>query len=252
MAESALGAISNVGTAQRPGGSNQGLAANRDYRVVIDVTGDEALLQPPGGAARKIFPIEANLPERFHIELTSQWAMPFNNATAGSAAGGIAGALGVPGSGFIGAAADAALGAAGIGSKAKSMGYQTWESTSPLQFNLDLVFYANENTEREIRERHLALLKLCAPSTAMGGEVLIAPGPRLIDGGRAGRSITLYIGRYLQIENVIINSVGSDVVTMMDENGIPVAMTINIGVTTWNAFISGEELDKMFYGGGAP
>lgn len=249
MAESTLGSIANVGSAVRPSHSG-GLASNRSYQLVLDVQGDEALIQPVGGAQRKVFPIYANLPERFHMEFSSNWNTPFEGKTMGDMAGSAADATGLGGGGMIGAGIDSALGAAGVGQKLKGQMVQTWENTSPLEMNFDLIFYAHENTEREIKERHLALLKLCAPTVLLGTQVLEAPGPKLLQaGGLSGRRINLFIGNYLQLTNVIIRSVGADLVSLFDENGIPIGMSINIAISTFNACLTGEELEQMFYGG---
>lgn len=254
MAESSLGPIANVMSAIRPTANRTGLAANRSYQIVIDVQGDEALLKPVGGAQRKIFPISANLPERFHMEMSSNWTMPFEGMTAGSAAGSAAQFLGAgAASQTIGNAVDTGLGAAGIGQKLKSQMLQVWESSSPLEMNFDLIFYAHSNTETEIKQRHLALLKLCAPSSLVGSEVLEAPGPKVIEGAtsNSGRQINVFVGNYIQLTNVIVRSVGSDIVSLFDDNGLPIGMSINISVCTWNACVTGEDLDNMFYGGNA-
>lgn len=249
MAISTLGPILNVGSAVRPTNSN-GLAANRSYQIVIDVQGDEALIKPVGSAQRKVFPISANLPERFHMEMSSNWTMPFDGATAGSAAGSAAQFLGAGGaSQMIGNAVDAGLGAAGVGQKLKDQMIQVWESSSPLEMNFDLIFYAHSNTEREIKERHLALLKLCAPSLLAGTQVLEAPGPKYIDATAKGRQINVFVGNYIQLTNVIVRSVGSDLVSLFDDNGIPIGMSVNLSIATWNACVTGEDLEAIFYGG---
>ena len=229
--------ISNINSASRPE-SVSVLASNMDYLAVISVEGDDSLLTGGRGA---MFPMRANLPERFHMEMGAQWGMPLAQANAGDMAGSLLGS-GAQSLVEIGA------GAAGVGTKLKSQFFQVWEQSTPLTLNLDLVFYAQDNTEREIRQRHVALLKLCAPSS--DGQVLKAPGPRLIGDNSEGRRITIQIGRYLTVTDAIITNVGSDVVTLLDENGIPIAMTINLAFSTWNACVTGEDLDKMFYGGG--
>jgi len=241
MPASTGGAIQNVGNAVRPDSTSPQVGDM--YTVMIDVEGDEAVKS--GGSA--VWPLRANIPERFHMELTSNWNMPFASAGAGELAESGARAVGLGNSGAIGKGAEYALGAAGVGTKLKAQSFQVWESTSPLQLNLDLVFYANENTNTEIKLRHLALLKLCAPSEmAGGGQVLLAPGPTLVGGAAGGRKITIHIGQYLTFENVIITGVGGDIVTMFDSGGIPIAMTINLSFTTWNACITGSDLDKIF------
>lgn len=239
--------ITDVGTAERPNGEG-GLASNQNYQVIIHVSNDEALTSSVASTGDKIFPIRANLPERFHLELQSNWIMPFDIGTAGEVAGDAAGAVGLgAASGFIQRGTDMALAAGGVGNKIRGQMIQTWESTGALELNLDLIFYAHSNTRREIKDRHLALLKLVAPSAGPGG-VLSAPGPTIIGGVRGGRRIDLQIGTYLFMQNVIVRSVGSDMVSLMDENGIPIAMSINISVSTWNACVSAEDLEEMFYG----
>lgn len=234
--------ISAIGSAVRPA-ANSLMNVDRKYKLLIDVRGDEALLQ-----GRSVFPIEANLPERFHIEFSSNWTTPFANAGAGEMAAGLTG------NAAVGSAVDGIAGAAGVGTKLRSQNIQVWESSSPLTLNLDLIFYAQENTEREIKEKQVALLKLTAPTTKVGDEVLIAPGPRLLGNTMTsdnveGRRITLYIGDYMVLNDVIVKSVGTDIVTLMDDNGIPIAMSINLGVETWNACVTADQIEAMFYGG---
>ena len=239
--------ITDVGTAERPRGEG-GLATNQHYQVVIRVTDDDSLTSAVGSTGEAIFPIRANLPERFHLELQSNWTMPFDVGTAGEVAGDVAGAVGLGGaSSFIQKGTDMGLAAAGYGNKIRGQMIQTWESTGSLELNLDLIFYAHSNTRREIKDRHLALLKLVAPSAGEGG-VLKSPGPVLASGVRSGRRIDLQIGTYLYMQDVIVRSVGSDMVSLLDDNGIPIAMSINLSVSTWNACISAEDLEEMFYG----
>lgn len=240
--------ITDVGTAERPNGEG-GLASNQNYQVIIRVSDDEGLTAPIKSTGESIFPIKANLPERFHLELQSNWTMPFDIGTAGEIAGDAAGAVGLGAAGgFIQRGTDMVLAAGGVGNKIRGQMIQTWESTGALELNLDLIFYAQSNTRREIKDKHLALLKLVAPSAGPGG-VLQAPGPVLISGLRSGRRVDIQIGTYLLMQNVIVRSVGSDMVSLMDENGIPIAMSINIGISTWNACISAEDLEEMFYPG---
>lgn len=239
--------ISNIGTAERPNGEG-GLASNQNYQVIIRVSDDAALTSAVSSTGETIFPIKANMPERFHLELQSNWNMPFDVGTAGEVAGDAAGAVGLGGaSGFIQRGTDMVLAAGGVGNKIRGQMIQTWESTGALELNLDLIFYAHSNTRREIKDRHLALLKLVAPSAGAGG-VLTAPGPNLARGIRAGRRIDVQLGTYLYMQDVIVRSVGSDMVALLDDNGIPIAMSINIGISTWNACITAEDLEEMFYG----
>lgn len=243
MADSASGRIESVNTAERPASGRS--VSPRNYEICIDVQDQNALITSSVGNAGNVFPLYANLPERFHMELQSNWSTPMENFTAGSLAGSAANAAGVGGAAVEGIV-NTGLGAAGLGTRMKAQFLQVWESTGALELNFDLVFYAQQNTKREVKDRHLALLKLCAPSGGITGQELIAPGPHMISGVLGGRTVDVYIGNYLQLKNVIIRSVGSDIVTLFDAAGIPVAMTINIAVATLHACVTTEDLDEIF------
>jgi len=232
--------FSSVGTATPP--SNQASKTLTgivpQYQVSLHVEGDESL----DSSGKKIFPIVANLPERFNMEFSSNWEPSFARTSAGDLGSALLG-------GRVNAETiNAGLSASGFGNKIRSQTFQVWQDSSPMNFNVEMVFRAVTNSERDIREKHLALLKLAAPSELIGG-VLRPPGPNIrnkaIDRSNS-RSITLYIGKYLRLEDVVIKSVSSDVVCLFDNNGIPQAMTISIGVESFYACFTAQDIEKMF------
>jgi hypothetical protein len=208
------------------------------YQVVLDVTGDDRGIIE----GKSVFPIIASLPERYNISLSSQWDSPFANKS-------IAG--GVFGENAVSAGIDVLSGTLGVGTRNQYQLAQVWQSTSPLTFNLDLVFNAVTNTKKDIMYKHLSLLKLVAPSLAPGavGGMLNAPGPNLVASKLQGRNCSLQLGLYIKMDNIIVKSVSSDVQTICGADGIPHSMTINIEVESFYAGMTTQDIDKMFLGG---
>lgn len=232
--------FTNVGTATPPAAADTKSLTGviPHYQVRIEVAGSESL----DSKGKKIFPIIANLPERFNMEFTSQWDTPFARTSAGDVAAAKSG-------GKISAdLLNSGLGATGLGKTLKSQSYQVWQESSPMMFNLELIFRAVTNSESDVREKHIALLKLAAPSTILG-QGLRAPGPSIrnqILDSSTSRSITLYIGKYLRMKNVVVKSVSSDVTCLFDIQGIPQAMSIGIGVESFNSCFTTEDIDDLF------
>jgi hypothetical protein len=232
------GLVFNAGTAQPPGSSPGGSVVHDYYQVELRVRGDSKILELNQG----VFPIKAALPERFNINFSSSWAPAFSKNYVAEAANKFGGPMAE-------AAVSGAAAVAGVSTKFKHQSAQVWESTSALRFSIDLVFYAKENSEREIRARHKALLQLAAPST-VAGSILVQPGPiigdKMISDKEGSRRISLMIGRYLLLDDVIITGVSSDVVTLFDEKGIPLSMVINIEVESFYACFTVEDIEAMF------
>lgn len=233
-------AFVNLGNGKRPSADAQtksikGSQPSVEYTVQLNVTGDSKILSLNPG----VFPLRAALPERWHMNFSSSWQAPFSKNYLGEAAGKLGGEKAQ-------ALVDATSAVAGIPTRLKSQSIQVWESTSPMSFSLDLTFNAKENSEREIRARHKALLQLAAPSQK--GEMLIQPGPIILDKlvSKDSRNISLQIGKYIFLDNVIVTGVSSDVVTVCDTKGIPISMTINIEVQSFYSCFTVEDIEAMF------
>lgn len=236
-----MAVIKNINTAVVPAVAIRPTVQNTAYQVELDVRAPSNYMKRLTNG-QKIFPIVANLPERFNMNLSSQWDSPFAKSlaqTAGDAVGGAAGA-----------AISNLPGVAGVADKLKAQTIQVWQASSPMSFSIDFVFNAQESTETEIRKRHIALLKLVAP-TEMGeglaGNVLAAPGPTVI-GAAFGdsRRISMRVGKYMYLEDIIVKSVSADLVSKFDENGIPISMTCNVDVESFYSFFTTQDIDKMF------
>ena len=117
MAESTTGAIANVGTAERPAAGTFGLGQPNN-RIVIDVQDEAgAFASLVGKSPSHIFPIHANLPERFHMELSSQWGTPLDKPTIGEGAAAVGQLAGMSqrGAQVLGDATNFGMNAAGVG-----------------------------------------------------------------------------------------------------------------------------------------
>ena len=221
----------NQNTAIRP--VNQlisGALADRKYTVRLTVSGDTTI----NGGQPTTF--EANLPERYHIALTSSWTAPFAKTDYASLAGKYA------------SIAEAAMSVTGIGQKSKQSSAQVWESSSPISLSLDMHFMAQSNTDTEIRQKHKLLLKLAAPSETLAGAILVAPGPTIAGAIFGGRNIRMEIGDYLLLNSVVIKGVSADMTSLCEAQGIPIGMTVNVDVESFFSCYTVQDIDAMFMG----
>ncbi len=240
-------ATSNPNRASRPTAAAQAAAASYaksisgvhpNYQVILEVEGDPAVNKDG------VFPLIANLPERYHIDFSSQWSNPFAKDYIKDAAGAV--------SPVLESLVSIGSSVTGVSTKLKSQSVQVWESSSPLTFSIDLVFVAKTNSMNDIKKKHLALLKLAAPSEldsgTGAGQVLIQPGPVIVNSGLAPntRKISMALGNYLYLDNVIVTSVSSDVSSICDEAGIPQHMVINLGVSSFYACFTTQDLEAAF------
>lgn len=241
----------SVNTAVRPDASSREYSTpgqlQPQYTVTLRVRGDASLTSN----GENIFPIVAALPERYNIEFSSQWGAPFSGTNVSDMIS--QGARFASGSETVGRAvkwgAEKVAGATGVSTKVRSQSVQIWENSSPLAFSLDLIFHAKTNSVTDVKDKHRALLKLAAPSQwGPGGEILIQPGPIIMDQvvNEKSRKISMQIGTYLFLDNVVIKGVGSDVETLCDEAGIPMSMSINIQVESFYQSFTTQDIDKMF------
>ena len=243
----------NIGSAKRP--EESGYTSPRkikpQYQVVLDVRGDQTLLSDQSG---KVFPIVAALPEHYNISLSSEWESPFANTSATDFAASFAGNTtykGIKIQDVISKGSELLGQATGVSTRLKSQSLKVWSGSSGVRFSLDLTFHAKTNSETDIRDKHMALLKLCAPSEhGPGGQILMQPGPIIANQiwDEKSRKISLQLGTYMYFDNVIIHSVGGDIETLCYEKGIPIAMTINIEVETFYSSFTAQDIDLAFKG----
>lgn len=256
---SGVGNVRNVEVAERPTISAQ-MSSSPDeippeYQLRIDVRNDSTLV---GSDGRSIFPITAPLPERYNLSLSSDWSMPFASHNAAEAAGAYAEARGKSQryQGAVKAGVNLASQASGISTRVKSQSMHVWEGSSPISMSFDLIFHAKTNSVQDVRDKHMALWKMTAPTELPGGQALRAPGPTLKDqaAGMFGlfdeysRRISLQIGTYLYFDNVIVRSVGADIETLCGADGIPISMSINVEFATFYGTFTVQDIEKAFKG----
>ena len=226
-------------------------AAANDRLYKIRLVVKDPNLMPPGSSGDSLLSFEANLSERYHMSMSSQWNSPFAKSDLADMA---------RDKGLNKTAAIISAGSAltGISTKTRGQSMQVWESSSPMSFSFDMKFMAASNTDAEIRQKHLLLLKLCAPSivggnggAARAAGILSAPGPTPVDAlanwaDVGGRKITLYIGGYLKLDGVVIKSVSSDMTSLCGADGIPIGMNVQVEVESFFACYTVQDLDDLF------
>lgn len=208
--------------------------------------------------------IIAALPEQYQIDLSSSWDTPFSSAPVVSniaskltlamptqAQSGIANINRVvsgsprPTNGR----ALSGLEGFGVSSRLKAQSMQVYQGGSGIEFSVDFIFRAINNTTVDVKRKHIALMKLVCPSEVLG-QLLLTPGPNLADNILGGRKITLKLGTYITLEDVIVKSVSSTIHTLCGEDGIPHLVRVGVTFSTWYATVTNIDIDKMFQQGG--
>lgn len=216
---------------------------NPNYQIVLDVE-DTRLLDSAGG---KLFPMVANLPEKFSFGMGSQWSTPFDKANEIVEAA-------ADRAGIVGSAAKAGMAATGTTFKSKATSAQVWQSSDPMTFSIPFVFVANKNPITEVRDKIRALLKLVAPTELTNAGIgLSAPGPTIAgqaaDGfgfSKDSRKTTLIIGRLLTLSPIIITSVQCDMDAIFHSSGAPMFATVNVEVQSFFSCFTTNDIDAMF------
>lgn len=231
--------ISSRGTATPPSESSfaKKWQIDRGYVVTLTVTGDETL----GGT----FSVSTNLDESFSISLGSTWNAPYENAMqdAANSVGGKAGAALKIGQ---------AVGqAAGFQGRSPALSAQVWQTSDPVGFNIPFTFVATTDPATEVRDKVLNLLKLVAPSEALDGLALKAPGPTLIgqikkNGETKGRKIQLKIGEFLLLDNCVVTNVDAQFDSIIGASGIPHKAKVTVDVKSFYTCFTVQDLDKLF------
>lgn len=123
--------------------------------------------------------------------------------------------------------------------------YQTWQSSSPMEFPLTLLFDAKSDAKKEVYDPINALTTYAQPSTnatgaasgsllntllSLGGNVLFAPGPNNIN--RDKYSVKLRVGRLYYIADGILVNLQGSFDSKLDKKGYPIAGQVEISVRT--------------------
>ena len=166
------------------------------------------------GDKEETYTIHASLEEDLNLSLSSSFnpLVGDNSNTAGTVVGG-----------FLNSVSNGSLGGS---TQFKQMGYQIWQRTEPISFNLTLGFYRKLNAANDIAESVRTLLKMPLPGER-GSGMLIPPGPSILealglDKGNVKRSaVDLTIGG-LSVKDCIMKSAEPTYSKFQDSSGYPI------------------------------
>lgn len=137
-----------------------------------------------------------------------------------------------------------------------SQGFQIWKSTDVVEFSLTVTLHMQDSGLNQVVIPSLALSKLCVPSKKDSGnktfgQALIPPGPDLqvllstigIEVGEGDKTsynvegvvrdpLSVTIGKFLTVDNVIITKVEPTFSDVLDEDYMPVSASISIDFRT--------------------
>ena len=232
--------ISNRNSAQAPNSSPHPTdALPKQYLVTLTVTGDNTVGE--GG----YFSVSTSLDESFGLSMGSEWQAPFANVLqegldAAQSKGDVTGAV-------VGIARQAGA-AAGFAGRNVATTAQVWQSSDPIAFSIPFTFVAHRDAKKEVQDKVVNLLKLTAPSEF--GPILKAPGPTILGQLASkqidGRRIVLSIGKFIQLDNCIIERVDVQFDSIMGEQGIPHKAKVTVDIKSFFTCFTVQDIDKLF------
>lgn len=165
--------------------------------------------------------VTAYLPEQFHLRLQNSWE-PFmgliDNTTIGSLAN----------------TANDFLKITGHSINPKFLTALIWKHTSPLEFNMTLMFDAKSDAFTDVTQNIAALITMSTPvrnpNTLAGQLFLDAPGPTL---ATPDNRISMSIGRLFYIDSVVINSMDITFYTAAQYSGDFIAADVELSLSGW-------------------
>jgi hypothetical protein len=133
----------------------------------------------------------------------------------------------------------------GAANRSKFMTAMVWKSGQPLSLSFPFVFAATSNTEKDVLDKFRFLSKLVTPQETESG-LLKSPGPTIADQLRAleGINIQCRVGNFIYLDNVVIESVDSNIDFILDKNGKPMYMTLNVAIKTFYT-LTKTDIDDM-------
>lgn len=236
--------LSNRGSAQMPASNqySEAWGVDQGYIVTLTVSGDDTMGN--GG----FFSVATSLDESFGISLASSWDAPYANVMqegldAVQSKGGKAGAA-------VGIGRQIA-GAAGLNGRNPATTAQVWQSSDPIGFSIPFTFIAQSDAKKEVQDKIMKLLKLVAPSEALGGMALQAPGPtiagQIAKGAKLpGRNIQLKIGNFLLLDNCIVTNVDAQFDSIIGKQGIPHKAKVTVDIKSFYTCFTVQDIDKLF------
>lgn len=177
--------------------------------------------------------IVARLPENFTIGINSTWEAPL----PGMVAGALPSLLNIlPGGGGAASAAEkygagmAQLAGLGAAPKTQKMSTLLWQDTSPLEFNIPIIFTAEEDARQDVMIPIVSLMKLSAPMGVSDLTVLMSPGPDILRDKSGG--IRVRLGRFFDCDNCIVSSTNVEFDTKPTADGSLIYARVDLSITT--------------------
>lgn len=177
--------------------------------------------------------IEGYLPESLAINLTASWDNVLKDFLSGAditKAGGWVGALA--------SGANTIMDLLGMKTAYSQISsYPTWTGTEPIQFSIPFRFDAVNDTNKDVVEPWVNLMKLVCPMK--DGELLTAPGPSItfdketkVPLFNKSRVLSLSIGKFIYIRGVVVTSVSNTLFSKFDINGKPIQAEADVTLRT--------------------
>jgi hypothetical protein len=223
--------LANVGTANRPTiVRNTILNVHPAYEIELIVKG-------AGDDPKTVEVIKTFLPENFSMQFGSSWDTPYDKSFAEQ--------LAAKGMNKLSGLTEAITNITGAANRSKFMTAMVWKSGQPLSLSFPFVFAATSNTEKDVLDKFRFLSKLVTPKETESG-LLKSPGPTIAGQLRTLEGITIEcrVGNFIYLDNVIVESVDSNIDFILDKNGKPMYMTINIAIKTFYT-LTKSDIDDM-------
>lgn len=206
--------------------SQAGQYLNPSYRVILKTSE----IDPSSG---NFMQIEGFLPESLSINLTSSWDSLLKNMLSGD----------IFGSGTIGTGAKALANISDLlglrTAYSQISTFPTWTGTEPIEFSIPFKFDAISDTNTEVYQPWVSLMKVLCPSSEDGGTFLTAPGPQFRLNKEAkkiefskDRLLSLKIGNLIYIRGVIVTAVNNTLYSKFDINGKPISAQSDVTLRT--------------------
>lgn len=161
--------------------------------------------------------VNANLPEKLDFSIEGDWESRFPM---------VLGDIFAWASGSFGSLGNIFFGGNVIQQKLSIL---TWQGTSPVTVNLELLFDAETDARSEVLQPMLNLQRLAAPIN-WGYGFLIPPGPTPWDQQKNRNEI--FFGNFCYIDSVAIISVTNTFDTRMDSTGSPISGMCQLNLKT--------------------
>jgi len=117
--------------------------------------------------------------------------------------------------------------------------HQVWQSSSPIEFSLPLLFDAKKDARVDVLNPIKTLMMMALPFKKTPEDILLEPpGPTLLDPNR-GR-ISLRIGNFLYIHSVLLVDVNPTWDTRMNKAGVPISASCDVTLRTVNTPTQGD------------